>query len=180
MRDRDWAGGVYMAEFENAAALSRAARAFHDKGYRMIETYSPVPVEGVTYSRSRLPKFVFAVGALGGLLSYGIQWYANAYSYPLNLGGRPSHATTAFLIPTFEGTVLSAALAAFFGVFWILRLPTLWHPVFEIPGFERATVDRYWLAVDARDPRGDPTLTPNELREFSPLRVLALEPGAAP
>lgn len=176
MRDRDWAGGVYMAEFGSAADLGRAARAFSDKGYQMIETYSPVPVEGIAYRRSRLPKFVFAIGALGGLASYAIQWYANAFSYPLNIGGRPSHATTAFLIPTFEGTVLSASLAAFFGVLWILRLPQPWHPVFEIPDFERASVDRYWLAVDARDPRGSRELTVNELRELSPLRVVALDP----
>jgi Protein of unknown function (DUF3341) len=181
MRDRDWSGGVYMAEFASAADLTRAAQSFHRKGYRMLETYSPVPLaDGLEYRRSRLPKFVFGVGALGGLLSYGIQWYANAYSYPLNIGGRPSNASTAFFIPTFEGTVLAASLAAFVGVLWILRLPQPWHPVFELPDFERATIDRYWLAVDARDPRGSRELTVNELREFSPLRVVALDPEPAP
>jgi hypothetical protein len=122
-----------------------------------------------------LPVIVFVAGLLGGIASYAIQWYANAYAYPLNIGGRPAHAVPAFLIPTFEGTVLCAALAAFIGFFVIARLPRPWHPVFEIDGFERATIDRYWLAVDAADRRSAPDLTIRELGELSPLRIVRLE-----
>jgi hypothetical protein len=78
-------------------------------------------------------------------------------------------------VSTFEGTVLCAALAAFFGFFVIARLPQPYHPVFEIDGFERATVDRYWIAVDAGDRRSSPDLTPRELHRLDPLRVVTLE-----
>ncbi len=179
MRERTWSAGAYLAEFDSADALTRAAHAMEESGYSLLETYSPVPVaHGLRRSTSRLPIAVFIVGALGGLASYLIQWYANAYSYPLDIGGRPSHAVPAFLIPTFEGTVLSAALAAFFGFFIVARLPQPYHPVFDIDGFERATVDRYWLAIDAADDRSSPDLTPRELHRLDPLRVVRLEGGS--
>ena len=176
MRDRNWSAGAYLAEFRSADELTRAAHVFSDHGYTRIETYSPVPVEvGIRRPHSALPVAVFLAGVLGGAASYAIQWYANAYAYALDIGGRPPHAIPAFIIPTFEGTVLCAALAAFIGFFVVTRLPQPWHPVFEIDGFERATVDRYWLAVDASDRRGSPDLTMRELRMLSPLRIVRLE-----
>jgi hypothetical protein len=170
--DLSWAAGAYAAEFASADELARALRVLTDKGYTRVETYSPVPIANdVRPSRSRLPVVVFLFGVLGGVVSYAIQWYANAYAYPLDIGGRPAHAIPAFLIPTFEGTVLSAALAAFFGFFWMARLPTYWHPIFELDGFTRATVDRYWLAIDATDRRSSPEVTIHELRSLAPLRI---------
>jgi hypothetical protein len=178
MLDRTWGAGACMAEFGSARELTEAVRAFSARGYTRLETYSPVPLAaGIPRKRSRLPVVVFIAGAIGGVLSYLIQWYANAYAYPLDIGGRPAHAIPAFLIPTFEGTVLAASLAAFIGFFVIARLPQPWHPVFEIDGFERATVDRYWLAVDAADPRFAPDRTVRELEALAPLRVVQLEPA---
>jgi hypothetical protein len=176
VRDASWPEGAYAAEWASAAELSVAVRVLSEKGYSLIETYSPVPiVHRMHRSRSRLPVVVFIAGLLGGIASYAIQWYANAYAYPLNIGGRPSHAIPAFLIPTFEGTVLCASLAAFVGFFVIARLPQPWHPVFEIDGFERATADRYWLAIDASDRRSRPDVTVHELGELSPLRIVRLD-----
>lgn len=176
MRDAAWPSGAYAAEFPSAEALDAAVRTLGHKGYTMMETYSPVPLtRGLRQSRSRLPLIVFLGGLLGGIASYAIQWYANAYAYPLDIGGRPAHAIPAFLIPTFEGTVLCASLTAFFGFFVITRLPRLWHPIFEIGGFDRATVDRYWLAIDAADHRSGPDVTIHELRALAPIRVVRLE-----
>ncbi len=176
MRDRTWSSGAYLAEFGSADEARRAIQALEEHGYTGIETYSPVPItHGLKQSRSRLPIVVFLAGLGGGIASYAIQWYADAYAYPLDIGGRPAHAVPAFIIPTFEGTVLCAALAAFFGFFVITRLPQPYHPVFEIDGFERATVDRYWIAVDAADHRSSPDLTPRELYRLDPLRVVTLE-----
>jgi hypothetical protein len=175
MRDQSWSAGAYMAEFSTIEELARALNMFQEKGYSLLETYSPVPLKpGVRLPRSRLPTVVFIAGALGGILSYAIQWYADAYAYPLDIGGRPAHAVPAFIVPTFEGTILSAALAAFIGFFVITKLPQPWHPVFELEGFERATIDRYWLAIDAADRRAAPELTPRELYELGSLRVVQL------
>jgi hypothetical protein len=69
------------------------------------------------------------------------------HSYPLNVGGRPAHAVPAFLLATFEGTILGASLMAFFGCLVALRLPTLWAPEDEIDGFSRASIDHCWIVV---------------------------------
>ena len=176
MREPTWSAGTYMAEFPSADELKAAVRALATKGYTRLETYSPVPIDtGIRRGYSKLPLAVFIIGLLGGVASYAIQWYANAYAYPLDIGGRPAHAVPAFIIPTFEGTVLSAALAAFIGFFVVTRLPQPWHPVFEIDGFERTTIDRYWLAVDPADPRGAPGVTARELLALSPVRIVRLE-----
>ncbi len=176
MRDRSWSSGVYMAEFSSARELLAAVHAFAERGYTQLETYSPVPLRtGIARRRSWLPMVVFVAGEIGGIVSYAIQWFANVYSYPLDIGGRPANAIPAFIIPTFEGTVLAASLAAFVGFFVIARLPQPWHPVFDIDGFERATIDRYWLAVDAADPHSAPDRTIRELGALSPVRVLQLD-----
>lgn len=180
MRDLTWTEGAYAAEFASADELASAVRTLYTKGYTRIETYSPIPIASASREkRSRLPVAVFIAGALGGLASYAIQWFANAYAYPLDIGGRPAHAIPAFLIPTFEGTVLCAAAAAFVGFFWISRLPKYWHPMFEVDGFQRASDDRYWLAIDASDRRAARDLTIETLRSLAPLRVVRLEPADA-
>ncbi|HKO15177.1 MAG TPA: DUF3341 domain-containing protein [Gemmatimonadaceae bacterium] len=179
MRDAAWPSGVYLAEFANADRFREALVRLREKGYTRLETYTPFPVPGTDgplgLPRSRLPVAIFVIGLLGAIAAYAIQWYANAQSYPLNIGGRPPHAIPAFIVSTFEGTVLAASLAAFFGLFVVLRLPRLWHPVFEVDGFERATVDRFWIAIDARDRRSDAAMTARELDALGALRVVHLE-----
>lgn len=169
------AGGV-MAEFPDDAALRAAAAAIGELGFRSVETYSPMPVNGVDQSLhlspSRLPRVMFAAGLLGGMLGYGIQWYANVGAYVVNAGGRPAHAIPAFMLATFEATILGAALGGFSGLMVALRLPALWHPVFEVPGFERASADRYWLAIGADDPRFDARLTRSKLATLGAMRVV--------
>jgi hypothetical protein len=164
------------AEFESADALLAAVKTLHAHGIAGIESYSPFGVPGMTDQlnpqRSRLPAIVFTCGLVGAVLSYGIQWFANVVDYPVNAGGRPAHAVLAFIPATFEGTVLFAALGAFFGLLWTLRLPKLWHPLFEIDEFERVTIDRYWVSLDlART-----TLTAGEarmaLQRLAPRRVV--------
>jgi len=162
------------AEFGSAEGLRRARDALAALGYRRLEWYAPFPLEeaGPAARPSRLPARVFLGGLAGGVLGYAVQWYANVGAYLQNVGGRPAHAVPAFVPATFEATVLGAALVAFFGVLVTLRLPELWHPLFEIDGFERASVDRFWLGIDARDPLFDRERTARALAELEPLRVV--------
>lgn len=180
MRDAHWPNGAYAAEFDEEEPFVAAVAALRADGYEKIEAYLPYPVPQVAAtlspSRSRLPLIVFLGGVIGGALGYWIQWYANAVSYPLNIGERPAHATPAFFIPTFEATVLCAALTAFFGLFALLRLPRPWHPMFEVDGFESASIDRFWIAIDARDTMADATSTPH-LFELSHARRVVRIPG---
>ena len=180
MRDAHWPSGAIAAEFEDAESLVRATRELDRAGYAKVEAYSPYPileVERPLFARpSRLPVVVFLAGLAGAVLGYWIQWYANAVSYPLNIGGRPAHATPAFIIPTFEATVLCASLAAFVGLFWLLRLPRPWHPMFEVDGFERASIDRCWVAIDMTDDRVDARRTAADLAVLGARHVVRVPP----
>lgn len=165
-----------IAEFRTATELVNAVSLLKEKGYRELETYSPFPVPGIDQrlqlKPSRIPAFVFGGGLLGAVLGYAIQWYANVWHYPQNIGGRPVHAVPAFIPVTFESAVLGAGLTAFFGLLAVLRLPRPWHPVFEVPGFERASIDRFWVAIDAEDARFGVGRSTRALEELSPLRVV--------
>jgi Protein of unknown function (DUF3341) len=165
-----------IAEFSTATELVNAVSLLKEKGYRELETYSPFPVPGLDQrlqlKPSRIPAFVFGGGLLGALLGYGIQWYANVWHYPQNIGGRPVHSVAAFIPVTFELAVLGAGLTAFFGLLVVLRLPRPWHPVFEVPGFDRASIDRFWVAIDAEDARFGVGRSTRALEELSPLRVI--------
>lgn len=140
------------AEFASPEGMVQALDKLRAAGYRRLETYTPFDMPRTTPAlalrRPLLPWIVALAGLAGGVVAYWIQWFANSWSYPLNVGGRPIHPVPAFIPATFEGTVLAAALVAFFGLFISLRLPALWHPVFEIEGFDRSTVDRFWIEVD--------------------------------
>lgn len=170
--------GGLLAEFPSAAALLAAVTRLRELGYSAIETYTPFSVPGLDEqlgpSSSRLPKFVFGGGLLGAILGYGVQWYANVWVYPMNVGGRPVHSVPAFVPATFEATVLGAALVAFVGLLVALGLPAPWHPVFEIEGFERASIDRFWLAIDMADPLYHRDQTEEALRALGPLRIVLL------
>lgn len=185
MREIVSPAGALLAEFASAEEMLRALTELREKGYHALESFSPFPVPGareqIPAPRSRLPVLVFVGGLLGAIGGYAVQWYVNVQSYPLNIGGRPTHAIPAFILPSFEGAVLSAALAAFVGFLVSLRLPRPWHPVFEIDRFEQATVDRYWVAVDLGyrrwDRRAHEELAARDLTALQPLRVVRLETG---
>lgn len=167
-----------LAEFATPDGLLEALGMLRREGYRRIDTYTPYPLEEAErwlgFGRPWLPRVIFGGGLVGAILGYGIQWYADVWSYPQNVGGRPVHAAPAFIPATFEATVLGAALVAFFGLLAVLRLPELWTPVFEIEGFERSSVDRYWVGVDARDDRFEPGRIRRLLEDLHPLRVVPL------
>jgi hypothetical protein len=145
------------AEFVSPEALLAAARAVGAAGYRRAEAYSPFAVEGVAEAlrpgKNRVALITLIAGMLGALSGFGMCWYANVLSYPLNIGGRPYNSWPAWIPITFELTVLFAALSAAIGMVVLNGLPRLEHPVFNIPGFERASVDRFFLCVEATDAR---------------------------
>jgi hypothetical protein len=168
-----------LAEFASADAMLEAVAVLRRHGYQGVETYSPSWVDGVAQrlrlGGSRLPRFVFGGGLLGTILGYAVQWYANVYDYPYNVGGRPIHPVLAFVPATFEAAVLSAALVAFVGLCVALRLPALWHPVFEVEGFERTSVDRYWVGIEGLEERLDLDRIRVVLALLEPVQVVRVE-----
>jgi hypothetical protein len=148
-------GAWVMGSFPTPRAVVAAARELRRQGHDDLDTYSPFPLEetdeALGLGPSRMPVLVAAGGFTGAASGYLLQWYCNAVSFPINVGGRPPHAPPSFVPITFELTILFGAFGAFFGLLALLRLPRLHHPVFEAPGFVRATVDRYWISAFTRD-----------------------------
>lgn len=148
-----------VAEFETSEALLEAARQAHLAGYREMDAYSPFEVEGLAEAIDARSPFisyiVLAGGILGGLIGYGMQWYYSVIVYPINVGGKPYHSWPAFIPVTFELTILGAAAAALLGMLILNGFPEPYHPLFNLVSFARASQDRFFLAIEAKDPKFD-------------------------
>ena len=126
--------------------------------------------------RIALPALVFSAGIFGLAAGFFMQWYGAAVSYPLNIGGRPLASWPAFIPIAFEIAVLCAVASGFFGFFALARLPQPYQPIAALPGFERATQDRFFLIIDAADPRFDAARVVELIEEFSPCSVVPWRP----
>lgn len=167
-----------LAEFSDPAALLRAARSAHGAGYRKLEAYAPMPVEGLAEALGPvdegLPRLALIGGVIGGVGIFALQWWSATADYPLNIGGR-TPAWPGLIPSTFEMTVLGAVLAIFFGALLRSRLPRLYHPVFNDAGFAAASDDRFFLCIEAADPNYDVQRTRDFLEGLQPLRVSQVE-----
>jgi hypothetical protein len=148
-----------LAEFDNGEALLAATRRAYEDGYRRMDAYSPYPVEGLSSALgergNRLPLVTLVAGLAGGLGAYLLQYWVSVVQYPHNVGGRPVHSWPAFVPVAFETTILCAALSVVAAMLLTSGLPRFHHPLFDVPGFARATSDGFFLCIEARDPRFD-------------------------
>ncbi len=169
-----------MAEFEDPNALVDATRRAYAEGYREMDAYSPFPIEelgeALGIHSTAVPLLVLFGGIVGGLSGYGLQYWVSAIAYPLNVGGRPFNSWPAFVPVTFEMTVLVAALTAVFGMIALNRLPMPYHPVFNTPLFALATRDRFFLCIEATDPKFDLEMTRQFLDSLAPREVSEVVP----
>jgi hypothetical protein len=160
-----------MAEFGTPDALERAYETLVRRGYTRLDAWSPYPLRGLvrTGPESLVPWIMLGAGLFGGGFGYLLQWWVNVRAFRIDVGGRPLHSAPAFIPITFESAVLAASVAGFLTMLFFCRLPRLADPVFEIEGFQRASVDRFWLGVDDADPRFDEQVG-DELTRLGALR----------
>jgi hypothetical protein len=161
-----------MAEFLTPREILEATRCAWQAGYREMDAYTPYSVEGLAAAlgmkRSRIPSVVFCGGLVGACVGFFMQYYAMKVDYPINSGGRPYNSWPAFVPITFEVLVLVAALAALLGMLFLNGLPRPHHPVFDVPGFAHASQDRFFLCIEATDPKFDRQETARFLLAQSP------------
>jgi Protein of unknown function (DUF3341) len=168
-----------VAEFESPEQLLGAAHTAHAAGYRAVDAFSPMPIEGlaeaVGFHSTRLPLIVLMGGMFGAAAGFFLQWYANVLSFPLNIDGKPHNSWPAFIPITFELTILCAALAATFGMLALNGLPTPYHPLFNVPRFATASRGRFFFCIKARDKKFDLAATRQFLEGLKPFGVYEAE-----
>jgi hypothetical protein len=169
-----------MAEFDHPKALVDAAERARLAGYRHMDAYTPIPIEELTEAlglrRTRLPLLVLLGGIAGCLGGFGLQYWASAIEYPMNVGGRPFNSWPQFIPITFETTVLGAALTCFIAMWALNKLPQPYHPVFNVPEFVRASADRFFLVIETTDPRFDRQATERFLQGLDAVGVFEVAP----
>ena len=169
--------GIYglLAEFEDVNDAIVAARRVYAAGYRKVDAYAPFPVEELSDAIGFHKNGVALVCLVGGLLgcigAFTLQWWINNISYPINIGGRPFNSWPSFIIVTFEMTILFSGLSAVFGMLALNGLPMPYHPVFNVPKFERASKDRFFVIIFSSDKKYDAAGTRAFLEGLNPLSV---------
>ncbi len=171
------AGELYglMAEFETPDAVVIAARRAHAAGYRKMDAYSPFPIEelseAVGFHKTRVPLIVLIGGIIGGIIGYLMQYYLMAIDYPLQIGGKPMNSWPQYIPITFEMTILAASAAGVIGMLFLNGLPMPYHPVFNVPRFELASSERFFLVIEATDPKFKRDETTGFLQGLNPHEV---------
>jgi hypothetical protein len=157
-----------MAEYETGQALVEAARQTMAQGFTRVEAYTPVPIEELNdiihKRRTILPKLVLAGGLTGMATGFVLQYWASVIEYPMNVGGRPMASWTAFIVPSYELTILFAALTTAIGMIVLNGLPQPYHPVFNVDRFSMASSDKFFLVIESTDKKFEPRAASEFLR----------------
>lgn len=173
--------GIYglMAEFDSPGEVLAAARKASETGYRRIDAFTPFPMEELTEAlglkRTKLSLFVLCCGIAGCVTGFFMQYYSMGIDYPLNIGGRPLNSWPQWIPITFEVTILFAALGTFIGVFFRNGLPRPVHPVFNVDRFELASRDKFFLCIEAVDPKFNQAETTKFLESLKPAHIFVVD-----
>ena len=174
--------GIYglIAEFNTPTELVHATEQARAAGYRRMECYTPYPVEeaaeAMHFHKTRVPLITLLGGVMGVTTAGLMETWINVWAYPLNIAGRPLFSWPAFIIPAYEWTILFAGLSAAFGMMAMNGLPSLYHPLFNAPNFRNgATDDKFFLCLEATDPKFEVTETRAYLEAFAPNSVVEVE-----
>jgi hypothetical protein len=170
----------YLAAFDTPADVLHAAARVRDAGFRHWDVHTPFPVHGLDAAmglpRSRVPRFALLGGIAGFATGMSMIWFMNAKDYPLLVGGKPLFSPLFAFPVSYELTILLASFGALLGMFFLNRLPMHYHPVMKAAQWPRALQDRFFIAIDAADPRFDAAQTAAFLAEIGGQDIAALEP----
>ncbi len=168
-----------MAEFDAPEKLLAAAERAKKAGYHDMDAFTPFPMEELTEAlgirHTKLPLFVLCCGLTGMLVGFFFQYWVHVIEYPLNIGGRPLNSWPQWIPVTFELTILFSAFGAVVGMIFRNGLPRPVHPVFNVDRFELATKDKFFLCIEAIDPKFDKEKTRKFLESLKPDHIFVVD-----
>ena len=168
-----------LAEFETVDGVLAAAAKVHQAGFTRWDVHSPFPIHGIDHVmgiRPTILPWLVLGGGLSGLVGgVGLQWFCNAFAYPLIISGKPFWSLPANIPVAFECTILLPALTAVFGMLALNKLPMLYNPLFKSERFRRVTDDRFFVVIDASDRKFDEHSTTELLQEAGAVAVERVE-----
>lgn len=169
---------LYLAEFDSAKDILHAAEKVRDAGYTAFDTHTPFPVHGMDRAMglgdSKLGLLVFPIGLVGTITAFSMMHWMNGIDYPLVIGGKPAGAPGSLpsMIPVmFELTILFTAFATVFGMFHLNRLPRHHHPVFYSDRFAAFSDNKFFLSIEATDPKFEVDGTKSFIESLHPTHV---------
>ena len=152
-----------VAAFDTTSALYHGCEQVRDAGFSRWDAFTPFPIHGLDYAmgmpRSKLPRISLAGGITGFATGMSFIWWANAYEYPLIVGGKPLFSPMFAFPVSYELTILFTAFATIGGMFFLNKLPMHYHAVMKAPQFVRAMDDRFYIVIEAQDPKFNPAQT---------------------
>jgi hypothetical protein len=164
-----------LAEFDSPQTIYTACENVRDEGYRHWDACTPFPVHGLEKAMgvpaSKVPWIVLSLALFGTFAGLTIQWWTTVVDYPIMVAGKPFGSWPAWIPVTFELTILLGAFGAVFGMFGLNRLPTFHHPLFNSDRFERVTDDKFFIAIEAKDPLYDAKKTKKLLQKLGATHV---------
>ncbi len=173
---------VMLAEFETASAAIHAAEKVRDAGYVNWDTHTPFPVHGMDAAMglkdSRLGWIVICFALTGLTGAFWMMHWMNGVDYVTVVGDKPPGApeTLPSMVPIlFELTILMSAFGTVLGMLGLNRLPRHNHPVFESERFRLASIDRFFISIEAEDPKFDVKRTRALLEETHASHVELIE-----
>jgi hypothetical protein len=168
-----------IAEFDSPAAILRAAEKVRDAGYRRWDTFTPFPIHGMEkvmkLGNSLVGWVSLAMGAGAFLSVVGLIWFANAFDYPLIVGGKPMFSEPMTFVPAYILLIMGSAIGALVGMLALNQLPRLHHPLFANKNFALATRDKFFLAIGATDPKFSETETRKLLEQIGGANIQLVE-----
>lgn len=169
-----------MGEFDEPEELIAAGERAYAAGYRRMDAYAPMPViglaEAIGYRKNYVANCVLVAGCCGVLFGFGLLEWISQVAYPHNVGGRPLNSWPAFIPITFECMILFSALTSLVSMLAMNGLPKPYHPVFNVPRFERASVDKFFLCIESTDPKFSEAETSEFMRNLGAKEVSIVAP----
>ena len=148
-----------LAEYDTPDQLISAAHKVRQAGFEKWDTYSPFPVHGIDAAMgikmTVLPWFTLIAGLTGLATAIIMQWWMNAYDYPWLISGKPTWSIPANVPIMFELTVLFSAITTLVGMLMLNGLPHPSHALDQVKRFARVTDDKFFLLIQAADPKFD-------------------------